>query len=94
MTRHRERVEHQELLAGIVAATIANFAGKQLKEDVSIVPADYMPSQSHKRAAQKEREKQLLIADQIRTFFRLHNAAIEERERQKALKEEQHGPSN
>lgn len=43
---HREAplgVERGDLHAGIVASTIVNFAGKQLKEGHQMTPADFMP---------------------------------------------------
>ena len=35
--------ERADLRAGIVASTVANFAGRQLAEGVHKKPADYMP---------------------------------------------------
>jgi hypothetical protein len=43
---HREAplgVERADLHAGVVASTVANFAGKQIKDGHSMKPADFMP---------------------------------------------------
>lgn len=36
-------VIRDDLHAGIVASTVANFAGKVMKEGRSVTPADFMP---------------------------------------------------
>jgi len=67
LDRHRERTEHQELLAGIVASTIANYAGRTLKDGVSAAPSQFMPSKPRKpKRAQIDRER---IAEGTRAFF-------------------------
>lgn len=35
--------ERADLHAGIVASTVANFSGKQLRDGESLAPADFMP---------------------------------------------------
>lgn len=35
--------ERADLHAGIVASTVANFSGRQLREGESLAPADFMP---------------------------------------------------
>lgn len=37
--------DRADLRAGIVASTVANFAGKSLKDDAKVTPADFMPYQ-------------------------------------------------
>lgn len=76
MDRYRERVQHNELLAGIIAATIANHSVSPPKKGLS--PGDFMPSQLTRRDERKkvrrittrdlsvEREQ---IADNVRAFF-------------------------
>lgn len=42
--------ERADLHAGIVASTVANFSGKQLREGESLAPADFMPGGKQKEA--------------------------------------------
>jgi hypothetical protein len=54
MKRHLERTEQEELLFGTLASTIANYAGKVLKEGTHLAPSDFMPTlRSRKRAAER-----------------------------------------
>jgi hypothetical protein len=78
--RHRERMEHTELLAGIVAATIANHAGRIREKPVT--HADFMPSQWVAKRERKPREKRInrqAIAANIRNLF---NAQIAKQQSQ------------
>jgi len=44
--------DRADLRAGIVASTVANYAGKSLKEDASVSPIDFMPyAEKPKKAA-------------------------------------------
>lgn len=53
MDRHRERTLQQELLAGIISATLANHSFQPPKPMAA--PAHFMPSQWDKRVAKKQR---------------------------------------
>jgi len=61
--QHRERVEHQELLAGIIASTVANWSMGAPKRP--LCPADYMPSRSGDQKPERINRKR--IADQVRS---------------------------
>lgn len=79
MERHSERLEHDELMFGIVASYIANFAGKQLKDDSLVTPADFMPRlRAKKRKAEREIPPELK-AQNIRSFLMAQAAAQEKR---------------
>ena len=46
-----------DLQAGIVAATVANTAGRMLQEGVTVSPADYMPFIERPKAEADELEE-------------------------------------
>jgi hypothetical protein len=73
--RHREQNEHQELLAGIVASTMANFSMGGVKKPLT--PADFMPCMWAKRKPKKERISRKRIAQGIRNFFQAQIAGQE-----------------
>lgn len=83
MARHAERAEHSELMAAIVAHTVASFAGKSLKDSSKLTYADFMPSQRNKKPVN---EKQEAVAS-LRGFF----AARAEAQKQKVVKGERLG---
>jgi hypothetical protein len=63
--------EHLELLAGIVAATVANYGFAPPKK--ALAPADFMPSQQKARRQQKHETaagNRELIAQNIRCFLK------------------------
>jgi hypothetical protein len=72
MDRHRERVEHEELLAGIIASTAANFSFCTPKK--ALTPADFMPSKWSQKKPKKKRTNRKQIAHSIGMFLR---AAVE-----------------
>lgn len=66
--RYDQQREHQELLAGIVASTIANHSLNPPNHPAS--PADYMPTQAaKKRAVPKQRINRKRIAQNVRNFL-------------------------
>jgi hypothetical protein len=70
MDRHQERAQHQELLAGIIAATVANHSFAPPKK--ALAPADFMPSQWKRKAERRRKPDQLerqQIADNVRAFL-------------------------
>lgn len=77
MERHRERTEHNELLFGIIASNIANYAGKMLKDNVELKPRDFMPSQ----AGKPEQINHADVAAQTRAVFQRLIAKQEQAER-------------
>ena len=61
------RQDHLELMTGIIASTIANYAGKVGKGPLA--PSDFMPGL---RAKQRKREREMpkeVIAQNIRNFL-------------------------
>ena len=68
VNRHKEQVEYQEYLAGLVAATIANYAGRMRKQGMSAaIPADFMFS---RREPEKvKRLPRRVVANNIRAFL-------------------------
>lgn len=69
LARHRERTEHRELLAGLIAATTANHSFAPPKKPLA--PADFMPSQwAKKRAKPKtERMNRKRVATSVRALM-------------------------
>lgn len=69
MERHHERATHNELLAGIVAATIANHSFAPPKRALS--PGDFMPSEWARKAERKRKPKldRKHIAENVRAFL-------------------------
>jgi hypothetical protein len=71
--QHRMRIEHDELLTGILAAQIANWSIGAPKKPR--VPSQYMPSrlvQGRRPRQQRERRERInrkQIADDVRAFF-------------------------
>jgi hypothetical protein len=65
--RHKEQTDHEELLAGIIASTLANYSFAGVKKP--LVPADFMPSQWAKKKPKKERPNRKRIAQNIRNFM-------------------------
>jgi len=66
--QHRERVEHQELLTGILASTIANWSMGAPKEPLA--PSVFMPCRRG-RAKQPKRPRinRKRVADKVRAFM-------------------------
>ena len=65
---HRERVRHDELLAGIVAACVVNHSMAPPKR--AAVPSDFMPCEWENRQRQKpERLNRKRVASQVRSFL-------------------------
>jgi hypothetical protein len=67
MQQHRERVEYEEYMAGLLAATVANFSMGAPKKPLE--PADFMPSRRQKARTKRERPPRQLIAQNIRCFL-------------------------
>jgi hypothetical protein len=74
LKRHREKIEHTELLAGVIASAIANFSLGGLKEPAK--PADFMPSRWETKAKatnpKKDRmtaKKRELVARNVRAML-------------------------
>lgn len=71
LAQHRARTDHQELLAGIVASTIANHSFCPPKKPLA--PGDFMPSQWAKREARQaerpKRSNRKAIANNVRCFL-------------------------
>ena len=66
---HRKRVEHTELLAGIIASTVANWSMHTPKE--ALRPRDYMPSRYGASRPKRPKVNRKLVAEQVR--FALDN---------------------
>ena len=71
--QHRERVEHQELLTGILASTIANWSMGAPKEPLA--PSVFMPCRARARRERKPRLNRKQIAVDVRAFL---NAQMEQ----------------
>lgn len=68
LDRHREKVEHQELLNGIVASAIANWSMHKLPKPLSA--ADFMPSRFGRREEEpRVRINRKRIAAHVRAFL-------------------------
>jgi hypothetical protein len=71
LEEHQHVVEHQEMLFGIVASTVANWSMHGVKKPLS--HTDYMPSQWMKEKVitrtRKERQKPKILAAKIRVLF-------------------------
>jgi hypothetical protein len=68
--RHQERTEHAELLAGIIAAEVANRGVRYPKKWA--VPAEFMPSRmgrSEDAPVRKKRVSQKELANKFRSVF-------------------------
>jgi hypothetical protein len=70
--QHRERVEHQELLSGIIASTVANWSMTGPRK--ALTPSDFMPSRRQAKAEQKKKPRvnRKRIADRVRSFLTHH----------------------
>jgi hypothetical protein len=68
MDRYREQAEHHELLAGILASTIANYSGKTLESGVVKEARDFMPSQAGKSKVHRD-DRPEEVASGVRTLF-------------------------
>jgi len=66
--QHRERVEHQELLAGIIASSVVNYSMGAPKRPTC--PADFMPSRGGKSrtASASIRINRKQVAEDIRAW--------------------------
>ena len=64
--QHRERVEHQELLTGIIASTVANWSMGAPKQPLS--PSDFMLSRK-RDPVKKERLNRKRVSAQIRSVM-------------------------
>jgi hypothetical protein len=72
LKRHREQIEHEELLAGIIASVVVNFSLGAPKTGTK--PADFMPSQwrtnvqkpRNERMTKKKRQR---VANSLRAYF-------------------------
>lgn len=70
LKRHREQIEHQELLNGILASVIVNFSLGAPK--VGKAPVDFMPSQWRKKVEKQPRKPRVnrqSINNSIRGFL-------------------------
>jgi hypothetical protein len=68
LDEHRARIQHEELLTGILAATVGNHSFCPPKEPYT--PANFMPSQrTAKRRVKRKRINRALIADSVRAMF-------------------------
>jgi hypothetical protein len=72
LKRHREQIEHAELLVGIIASVVVNFSLGAPKTGTE--PADYMPSQWRKKVQQPRKErmtkkKRQRVANSLRAYF-------------------------
>lgn len=66
--RYDERQQDQELLAGIIAATIANHSFSPPNKPYA--PGDFMPSQLAEKQRRERRQKnQYQIADDVRSVM-------------------------
>jgi hypothetical protein len=65
LNRHKEVIEHQELLAGIVACVTANFS--MGRPDPPREPQDYMPSQWAQKNTKKKRKPKDVVELDILT---------------------------
>jgi hypothetical protein len=65
--QHRERVEHQELLAGTVASAVANWSMKSPKEP--LCAADFMPSRRDREKEKPRRVNRRRVATRVRAFL-------------------------
>jgi hypothetical protein len=72
--QHRERVEHQELLTGILAANIVNWS--MHAPEKAKVASDFMPCRARARPERKPRLNRKKIAMDVRAFM---NAQMEQR---------------
>ena len=73
MERNREEIEHRELLAGIIAATIANYSTRKLDEPA--LPKDFMPSQrAAARPVRMTKKRRQQVANDIRALFAARKA--------------------
>ena len=68
LERHRDGTRHQELLAGIVAATVANHSFAPPKQ--AAAPGDFMPSEWQRRHERPARLNRRAVADQVRCFLK------------------------
>jgi hypothetical protein len=66
LDQHREQVEHQELLSGIIASAVANWSMGAPKKPLA--PADFMPSRRD-REEKSPRLNRKRIADNVRSFL-------------------------
>jgi hypothetical protein len=66
LDQHRERTEHTELLAGIIASNIVNWGFQPPKK--TAVPADFMPSRMREKPKPK-RINRKRIAVNVRAFL-------------------------
>lgn len=72
MDARAEQVEHQELLAGIIASATANFGGMGRKKPTC--PADFMPSQHGKQKNKRQRANPRKVDEGIRGWLDQHRA--------------------
>jgi hypothetical protein len=72
MQRKREAGEHRqeqlELIGGIIAANIANYAGKVRKKPATVT--EFMPSYRIRQARRERQKPKHLIAQNIRCFLK------------------------
>lgn len=73
LDQHRERMEHQELLAGIIASEVANRS--QRHPEKWVVPFDFMPSKSHKEVKRRSRARGQKVSNDIRKWVNSMAAA-------------------
>jgi hypothetical protein len=72
--RERERMTHQELLAGIIASQVVNSGART--PDPLTVPADFMPSRRERDEKPKPitRTQRAKVANDIRALFASRHA--------------------
>jgi hypothetical protein len=68
VAQHRERMEHQELLAAIVASEVANRS--QRHPEKWVMPIDYMPSKANQKqkTPRRSRSRGQTVSDSIRRW--------------------------
>jgi len=67
LERYERKLEHYEMLAGLVCSTVANWSMAAPKE--ALKHTDFMPSQWLKNA-KKPRKKKLMDSDEVREVFK------------------------
>lgn len=62
------KLEHLELIGGIIAANVANYAGKVRKKPAKVT--EFMPSYRIRQARRERQKPKQLIAQSIRCFLK------------------------
>ena len=69
MDAHQERVRHSEMLAGIIASTVANWSGRASKH---LKPSTFMPSMGDEKPPAKQRTNRKQVANDLRAWIEMH----------------------